>query len=350
VKVADAIDLNITANEMNAINAVEGYVELAGATGRTVGAETRLAAVHGTMEIRGDVTLTAGGKVVGLYAELICADTKSVDGVGSSGVLIDRVDQSHAGVSVAWDVGLDIAASAAVTGISIGTCTTGIEVAGATATDEIKLNTTASTRAIFITGGCMDGIKLEGSTTTRRFMLLKADLSTRHASASDDSFWGIYLHQTHGINAAAAHFIGFVSYLMNDTGDVFQEVNFEADLQCSSGVNRLAGIALHSIVTAAPSASGAAWGDTGLRNVGMIIYQGPATNQEGDAAIVIDDDWNAGIWMDPSELTHIFKFQAAGGSMEVNAADVAGTSTTHALRIDIGGVDHWIPVYDTKSW
>ena len=137
---------------------------------------------------------------------------------------------------------------------------------------------------------------------------------------------------------------------MNDTGDVFQEVNFEADLQCSSGVNRLAGIALHSIVTAAPSASGAAWGDTGLRNVGMIIYQGPATDQEGDAAIVIDDDWNAGIWMDPSELTHIFKFQAAGGSMEVNAADVAGTSTTHALRIDIGGVDHWIPVYDTKSW
>lgn len=130
VKVASTKDLTIGTNEMNAINGVEGYIEMAGT--HTIGANARVAAVHGLVEVNDDITLTAGGKLVGLYAELSQVTAKTVSGVGTAGILVDRLDPDHATNQAAWGTGLVIAASACTTGISIGVCTTGLIITGAT--------------------------------------------------------------------------------------------------------------------------------------------------------------------------------------------------------------------------
>lgn len=131
VKAADSLALNIGTNEFGSINAVEGYIELAGATGRTVGANTRIAALHALTEIRQTVTLTTGGLVVGVLSELAQATGKSVSGVGSAGMMIDRVDSDHTDVQVVWDTGLNIAGSSCTAGIVIGACAGhGVNVSG----------------------------------------------------------------------------------------------------------------------------------------------------------------------------------------------------------------------------
>jgi len=201
LKVADAVDLDIDANFLNAVNAVEGYVELAGATGRTVGAQTRLAAIHGLMQIEGDITLTAGGRVVGLFAELMCADTMSVDGVGSAGVLVDLVDTDHAGYTVAWDVGLDIASGAAATGISIGPCTTtgidfGLTVGVLTGDGNAALirggyaatggHTTPSDPIVFATAN-QHAMQFYLSSTAGKFTGIEINAYTSDIATDDDS-------------------------------------------------------------------------------------------------------------------------------------------------------------------
>jgi len=224
--------------------------------------------------------------------------------------------------------------------------TTGLNVAtGCTPTDVIKIQSTTCTRGLFVTGSCLDVFKIEGTTSTRRCMLYKQDFAAAHGDAGgDNSNWGIYLHMTHGVDDATAHFIGYASYLCNDTGDVFQALSLEASQLITSGVNRLAGLHFEFNVQAASSASGAAWGDTGMRYVGALIRQNPSNTQEGEAAIAIDDDWDAGIWFDPSELTDVFKFQSASGA--VTAVTGAVGNTTHKIAVDVAGTTRYLAVYD----
>jgi len=50
-------------------------------------------------------------------------------------------------------------------------------------------------------------------------------------------------------------------------------------------------------------------------------------------------------------ITQAFRFSAVNVTPIVeNAADVAGTSTSHALKLLIGSTQYYIPVYDTLSW
>jgi hypothetical protein len=128
VKVASTKNLNIGTNEMNAINGIEGYIELAGT--HTIGANTRVAGVHSLVEVNDDVTLTTGGKLVGVYAELSQVTAKTVSGIGSAGFLVDRLDSDHSTNQALWTTGMVIASGATVTGINIGTCTDGIIFTG----------------------------------------------------------------------------------------------------------------------------------------------------------------------------------------------------------------------------
>ena len=50
-------------------------------------------------------------------------------------------------------------------------------------------------------------------------------------------------------------------------------------------------------------------------------------------------------------ITQAFRFSAATVTPIVtNAADVAGTNTSHAIKLLIGTTQYYIPVYDTLSW
>jgi len=135
LKVASAKNVNIGSNEMNAVNGVEGYIEMAGT--HTVGANTRVAAVHGLLEVNDDITLTSGGYMCGLFAELSQVTAKTVSGIGTVGIIVDRLDSDHTTNQAAWGTGLLIQDSAATTGIDIGSCTTGIDFTG-TITDGIN--------------------------------------------------------------------------------------------------------------------------------------------------------------------------------------------------------------------
>lgn len=158
VKAADGVALNIGENEFSSINGVEGYIELTGATGRTVGATTRIAGLHSLVEIRQSITLTTGGKVVGILAELAQATGKTVSGIGSAGILVDRVSSGHTDVQVAWGTGLVIASSACTTGINIGSCTDGLVFTGTYTGNVIDfsdatINPTGSNGPCFIRAG-----------------------------------------------------------------------------------------------------------------------------------------------------------------------------------------------------
>ena len=48
-------------------------------------------------------------------------------------------------------------------------------------------------------------------------------------------------------------------------------------------------------------------------------------------------------------ITNFVSFDAAGGCVFVNVA-ITAVNTSHALRILIGGVDHYIPVFSDLSW
>jgi len=330
IKLADGVDIS---NAGSVTAPFTGYFELAGTGARNL--DGHVACVRAALEEGASGTTTVDINLCGFEATLNSSRTYA-----GSGYLAAFAANISGGTSK-WQYGLHIAADA-VSAAGIAIAATGATL------DSIVISGAANTRGIYITGGCMDTIKVErsGTTgTTRRFIFCKQDLTTRHAEAGDDNFWGAYFHQTHSIAAATAHFIGVYAYLHNETGDAFQAVPFVGEVQCTAGVNRLACAHLLSIVTSATSDSGAAWGDTGLRHLGLLVEQGVSNTVEGDAAIAIDNDWDAGIWMDPSELTHVFKFQAAAGSVVAKVAEVAGTDTSHYLLIDIAGVDHYIPVY-----
>ena len=141
VKLASTKNLDIGANEFGAVNGVEGYIELAGT--HTIGANTRVAALHGYVEVTDDVTLTSGGYLAGVFAELGQVTAKTVSGLGTVGFLVDRLDSDHATHQAAWGYGVKITDSASATGISIGTCTTGIDIA-ATCTNAINIAAAAN--------------------------------------------------------------------------------------------------------------------------------------------------------------------------------------------------------------
>ena len=142
LKVATAKNLTIGSSYMNAINAVNGYIELAGT--HTIGATARVAGLHSLVEVTGNVTLTSGGYLAGVFAELAQVTASSVSGIGTAAFLVDRLHSDHSTHQAAWTTGLVIVASACATGISIAACTTGIVLSGVQ-TNAITIATTGST-------------------------------------------------------------------------------------------------------------------------------------------------------------------------------------------------------------
>ena len=119
LKLASTVALTGGINEFGAYNAVEGYIELAGT--HTIGANSRVAALHGYVEVTDDVTLTTGGLLVGVFAELGQVTAKAVSGVGTAAFLADRLDSDVSTHQAPWTIGLAIPYGATRTPIKIGT-------------------------------------------------------------------------------------------------------------------------------------------------------------------------------------------------------------------------------------
>ena len=144
VKVKDGLALNIGANEFNLISGIEGYMELAGTTARTVGVNTRVSALAALLEINQDITLNAGGKCVGVLVQLAQTTAKSVSGIGTAGVAVGRIDSDHATHQAVWGTGFVTGDSDCTLGIMLGAATGGITFSGLIADQVIKYATTTS--------------------------------------------------------------------------------------------------------------------------------------------------------------------------------------------------------------
>lgn len=131
IKLAAGVDLEVEYNYFGAVNGVEGYIETTGTSAMAVGANTRVAAVHGYVELRQATTVASGGILAGVFAELGISSDGSISGE-SAGVWIDILDSDHGWTNSKWTYGLHIADSAATTGINIADGTTaGIIITGA---------------------------------------------------------------------------------------------------------------------------------------------------------------------------------------------------------------------------
>jgi len=146
---AAGVDIDISASLWNAVNSVEGYVQLLG--NHNFGLNTRVAAVHALLEASGTIGVTSGGVYAGFFAELAIETSATIESGWPVGLLIDRLDSQHTSTQDTWDTGVKIVASSCVTGISVGTCTTAnIAIAGTNATG-IAMTGTYSVAGISIT-------------------------------------------------------------------------------------------------------------------------------------------------------------------------------------------------------
>lgn len=244
IKVADGLTINIATNEMNAINGVEGYIELAGTTARTVGANTRVAAVHGLVEVRQDITLTAGGYVAGLFAELCQTTAKTVDGVGTMGVLVDRLDSDHTDAQAKWGTGLMIAS---------GACTTGINIASGTTPDTARTN-----HALVIGGrGAAELTVTFTANTALNYEPIQTNFDmagVAPTSTSTVNIWqGAITHDTRDMANLRLKFTDLLTEVNFDCKDVYihqAEIKFGAAAAAVSGEVAVLGLVLDAGVGA----------------------------------------------------------------------------------------------------
>lgn len=146
--------INVTQNQMGAMNGVDGFIETAGAL--EFGSKTRVAAIHGTVGHATGV-LTLGHVLAGLMAELNI-NAGSISGGITAGLYIDQVHADH-GLTCPWPYGIYIADSGTTIGMSIGDCATGIDMSGAYTTAGISIATTMAAHddyAIYIATSCAD--------------------------------------------------------------------------------------------------------------------------------------------------------------------------------------------------
>ncbi len=122
IKVEADVDLTISPNFWNAINGIDGYLQFLGET--TIGAHTRLACVHATMQITDDITVTSGGRLAGFFAEMSSITDKTATDPYPVAFLADKLDSLHVASQEPWKVGLFIPNGACTTPIQIGTETT----------------------------------------------------------------------------------------------------------------------------------------------------------------------------------------------------------------------------------
>ena len=350
-----ALDVNYTAT---AYTTLLGAVDIR-RTGSLTGTDTETMV---DLAIIPALTFTepGGGETVNYYgAHIDMTSLEVAAGAGSSVIAaLNLVADTDGDAGANWALrtsGAISVTAAPADGIAVSTTgADGIHVSGVNTSNAIHLDGNATTnmllidgtdptRGIFMTGGFQDAIKIEGSTTTRRFFFAKQDLGTRHTDASDDNFWGMYLHMTHGISSANAHFIGVATYLNNDTGDKFQVLSQENSLVSSAIVNRIAGEVYEFTVTAQPDGGVGSWANTSKNYLGMLIYQNPSNSIEGDAAIAIDDDWTQTFWIDPGEMTQIFNFPSETGALSAHAADEASSGR---IKILVDGDTRYIYYYD----
>lgn len=112
------VNLNIASNYWDAMDSVDGYVQILGET--DIGALTRVSCVHATMQITGNMTVTSGGRIAGFFAEMASITAVTVTKPYPVGLLIDKLDPLHLASQRTWETGIYIVDGSCVTGIKIG--------------------------------------------------------------------------------------------------------------------------------------------------------------------------------------------------------------------------------------
>jgi hypothetical protein len=402
IKVADAIDINIATNEMNAINGVEGYIELSGSTAKTIGANTRVAAVHGLVEVNQDITLTTGGKLVGLYAELSQVTAKSVGGVGTAGVLIDRLDPDHSTNQALWTTGLMVAAGSCTTAIAIGADAGGMDCKyfGGTASHYMLWDASEDRLEFF--GGGFDGgaigigswgtpivqstggdnlVKLyaenQGTTgittqplwvysrlgyqgtTVSSVMSIVGAIEVKAGTTANASTPGQYLYGVQGraivdgtVNGSEIWMAG-VAAEVRETSGTYTAFKYMAPIIAYSNIqSSVIGGGIYAGVIVG-NAGGQAY-DYGflfheMATVGLgILPIGAAKTMTSGVLIDATSAYyitNAIELVDNASMTNFLKTGAAGGCVTANTHSIDSHALQHVLVVEIGGDTGYIPVF-----
>jgi len=364
---------------------VQGYIEVAGTSIASSGAT--LSCLSASLEITTALTAASGGEVAGLHVETTGAGTLTATGT-VAGILIDK-----ASGAADWPVGISVLNS--TTAINIGACTTGVNFSGI-CTKNITMGTTGgsgSTTALGTLSSSWYGVEISVSANlaANEAHAIRAEIETTAGTAGNmmvarfDACASHSVNTLNGINATAqllgnatlggrvaAGYISlygagsktltrtdnsiyglFVQHLLySDPGDA----PGSGDPEPGDNYNAAIGVSM----------PGATYCDYGLvlkgetsnltaalliAPIGTSVWPYGILFSEGTPSSGATPSVTTALHFDSScNYTNFAGWEAASGAISVVTADVSGTSTTHALRIDIAGVAHYIPVYNTTSW
>lgn len=334
---------------------VRGYIELEGATDFDLNnADHAVSGLHSRIELNGNVNLQAG-YLAGLFVELNTAGAYTVTQTGIlAGIVIEYTDQKND----AWGHGLYIADSAADTGITIGTAATnGINfpTGGTYGTSAINMGTFAAPISYSSTGKLVQ-MYAAYTGTTGSITGLRVRARGNSGSGTSSIYGALIQADVMGGKAAQDVVALNVEAIGKDaatlaSGGWFVAGQFKVEDEFASGSygGHVAILRLMGAISADPD-------DEYYGLFFDFQSSGVGTAQSADALIRIEVSGKNATTINFLSTGDVLGTWGSGNATMITSKALTGSTNWDtgnanlnndaAIKVDIGGVDYWIPLYN----